>query len=119
MDRDEFGWETGPYQNPEKYGLESVGTVDWGGNYEFDMIVVWKRLEDGALLWAQDAGCSCSAPFEAHSLTDGIEPIVDLATFHAMLLEKNAGTITRKYDPLDEGAAIVDLVTKLHGLGLR
>ena len=105
-----------PYHSPEKYGLEIVGTVDWGGSYEFDMVVAWKRLDDGAFFWAQDAGCSCPTPFEGMTVGDGVKPIEDLATFHAVLLEKNA---QKRHDPADETAAITDLVTKLHGLGLR
>lgn len=109
----------GAYHNPENYGLEIIGTIDWADTYEFDMICVWKRLEDGALLWAQDAGCSCPTPFEGFAVGDEIKPIEDLATFHAMLLAKNEAAMARKWGPSDDSAAITDLVTRLHGLGLR
>lgn len=108
----------GPYHSPENYGLEMIGDINWGTGYEFDMIVVWKRLEDGAFLWASDSGCSCPTPFEGHRLNDGIELIENLATFHALLLAKNA-MAGERYDPRNEAAAITDLVTRLHGLGLR
>lgn len=102
----------GPYHSPEKYGLEVIGTIDWADDYEFDMICVWRRLEDGAFLWAQDSGCSCPTPFDGMTVGDGIEPVTDLAALHALLLAKNEGTS-------DQSAGITDLVTRLHGLGLR
>jgi hypothetical protein len=108
----------GPYYSPENYGLEMIGNVNWDTNdYGFDMIVAWKRLEDGAFLWAADAGCSCPTPFEGHRLNDGIEPLTGLQEFHAMLLEKDLAVVRRGYG--SEGAALVNLVTRLHEAGLR
>ncbi len=108
----------GPYHSPENYGLEMVGNVNWdSSDYGFDMIVVWRAKDDGRFLWAADAGCSCPTPFEWHRLNDGIEPLATLSEFHAMLLEKDMAAVKRGYR--SEGAALVNLVTRLHEAGLR
>jgi hypothetical protein len=53
------------YYSPEKFGLEQVVEVDYSsGSYEFDLLVVWRRTYDGALVMAEDSGCSCPSPFE-------------------------------------------------------
>lgn len=59
------------YYDPEKFGLTAVGEVDWlGGGYEFDLTVVWRRDLDGALVYAEDSGCSCPTPFEGQGVAD-------------------------------------------------
>jgi hypothetical protein len=53
------------YSSPEKYGLELVGEVDFSdGNYQFDLTVVFRDRDTGALFYGSDSGCSCPAPFE-------------------------------------------------------
>lgn len=61
-----------PYYSPEKCGLQILDSIDTGGSYEFDMFVVWIKLEDGTLWWDTDAGCSCPVPFEGdrHNLKE-------------------------------------------------
>jgi hypothetical protein len=56
-------WQTNPYYNPEKVGLEIVKVFDGGEAYSFDLIVVWKNT-DGEFWYAADSGCSCPSPFE-------------------------------------------------------
>lgn len=111
------------YYHPEQSGLETVGEVSWGEDYEFDLIVVWRDVASGGFYWAQDAGCSCPTPFEGFSVeNEGLKPVESLPVFHAMLLERNAMLVARArsyYRNPDASAQIVDLVTKLHGLGLR
>jgi hypothetical protein len=47
------------YYNPEKFGLEIVGEVDFSsGYYEFDLRVVWRKKGTKILLTARDSGCS-------------------------------------------------------------
>lgn len=53
-----------PYYHPEQLGLEIVYQVDAIAGYEFDMLVIWRRTSDGALLMATDSGCSCPVPFD-------------------------------------------------------
>lgn len=53
-----------PYHNPEKCGLEIFATVDTGAAYEFNMFVIWKKVDDNTLWYATDAGCSCPTPFD-------------------------------------------------------
>ena len=52
------------YHNPEEFGLEPVFEADAGGSYEFDKLVIWRKLSDGSLLMGTDSGCSCPSPFE-------------------------------------------------------
>lgn len=55
-----------PYERPEDFGLEHLGTIEWSEvSYRFDMTAVWKDTEDPKVFyWADDAGCSCPAPFK-------------------------------------------------------
>lgn len=57
------------YYSPEQFDLEVVGEVQKVLYYEFDILVVW-RDGRGKLWYAQDAGCSCPAPFEHTGLGD-------------------------------------------------
>jgi hypothetical protein len=59
-----MNFSTNPYYDPERCGLEILHSVDTGGSYEFDMFIVWKKLDDGTLWWDTDSGCSCPVPFE-------------------------------------------------------
>ena len=52
------------YYDPQKFGLEMVGEVEWvGASYEFDLTGVWK--EKRGVYWiGNDSGCSCPSPYE-------------------------------------------------------
>jgi hypothetical protein len=61
-----------PYNQPEQFDLTPVAMVDWYGDeacYEFSVRQIWKH-EDGTFWWADDAGCSCYAPFEYFEESD-------------------------------------------------
>ena len=52
------------YYDPQDFGLEVVGTMDWAEpDYSFDMTVVWKQGQ-GKYWVGSDSGCSCPCPFE-------------------------------------------------------
>lgn len=58
------------YYDPDKFGLTTVGEVEFSSSsYEFDTTVVWRDAA-GRLLWADDAGCSCPTPFEGVGVND-------------------------------------------------
>lgn len=60
------------YYRPENHNVEIVGEIDYYEEpYEFDLTVVWRRKDDGKLLYADDSGCSCPTPFEDHRFEDG------------------------------------------------
>lgn len=62
-----------PYYNPEKFGLTTIGEVQWDDDcYGFDLTVVWKH-EDGSFYWASDSGCSCPSPFEDYTSLESLE----------------------------------------------
>ena len=60
-----MSWNTpDPYYNPEHFGLELVGSIEWDGeSYEFNMTAVWKAKR-GEYYIGDDSGCSCPSPFE-------------------------------------------------------
>ena len=52
------------YYDPEKFGLTTVGEIEWSdGCYQFDLTVVW-RTADGRLVYGEDSGCSWPGIFE-------------------------------------------------------
>jgi hypothetical protein len=53
-----------PYYSPELCGLEIFESIDTAGSYEFDMFVIWKKLDDNTLWYDTDSGCSCPSPFD-------------------------------------------------------
>ena len=79
------------YGSPESWGLEVVGEVDSGGDYEFDKTCVWRHKSSGALFWAHDSGCSCPLPFENYSSLMELDTLTSKEDFKAfeMFLEKN------------------------------
>ena len=59
------------YSNPENFGLTLINEIDFSsGSYEFDITAVWRRNSDGALVYADDAGCSCPGWFEGQTEKD-------------------------------------------------
>jgi hypothetical protein len=58
-----YSYEKNPYYHPEKLGFQVVAEIEYSDlNYNYDTRVVW-RDEDGQLVTARDAGCSCPTPF--------------------------------------------------------
>lgn len=57
-------FEHNPYYNPEKCGLEIFESIDTAESYEFNMFVIWKKIDDNTLWWDVDSGCSCPSPFD-------------------------------------------------------
>lgn len=53
------------YSQPESFGLQTIGEVDWGPSnpYGHDVTVVWKDVETGQLYIGSDEGCSCDVAF--------------------------------------------------------
>lgn len=53
-----------PYYSPQLCGLEIFKGIDTGQDYEYDMFVIWKKVEDNTLYWDTDSGNSCPCPFD-------------------------------------------------------
>ena len=84
-----------PYYSPEKFGLTKIGEVEYSpASCEFDLLVVWRRDCDGALLYGEDSGCSCPSPFDTKGVGD-----LTVSTKHeiAALIQARLG------EPLYEG----------------
>lgn len=69
-----MSYDSNLYYNPEDHGLEIVSSVDVGDSYEFDMTVIFRDVETGALMIGSDSGCSCPTPFEDQT-RDNLTPI--------------------------------------------
>lgn len=69
-----MSWNTpDPYYNPEHFGLELVGSIEWvGESYEFNMTAVWKESR-GKYYIADDSGCSCPSPFEDYTKKEELD----------------------------------------------
>jgi hypothetical protein len=79
------------YYNPEDFGLNVVGEIDWSdAAYEFDLTVVWIRKSDGALVYAEDGGCSCPVPFEDIHTAKDLVPTTP-AELQAHLQQRDQG----------------------------
>lgn len=93
-----------PYYSPEKCGLEIFESIDTAGSYEFDMFVVWKKLDDNTLWWDTDSGCSCPSPFDNGDHGHDLKPITE-ETWHGFkeslknhynITQSDINDITRK-----------------------
>jgi hypothetical protein len=105
------------YYDPEKFGLETVGEIDWSdGNYCFDYTVVWKRTSDGRFVYADDSGCSCPSPFEDKGVEDltVLRKRGGLNDFKAYCSEREAGG----YDGT-RTSEIAALLERMHAAGAR
>ena len=99
------------YYHPEKYGMTSIGFVDWGyGGYDFDLLQVWQK-EDGTFVFGEDSGCSCPTPFQDQDVED-LTRINSLSIFKDYL-----SAHASKND--NSAMEIANLLAKLHELGVR
>lgn len=63
-----------PYYSPESFDLELLDTLEEAGlDYSFHMLCAWREKATGDLVWAEDSGCSCPAPFEDYPTTRAFE----------------------------------------------
>jgi hypothetical protein len=44
------------YYDPSEYGLEIFDMVEEPPDYDFNMLVVWKKISTGAFLFGEDSG---------------------------------------------------------------
>ncbi len=105
------------YSDPEKFGLTTIGEIDWSdGCYNFDYTVVWKRESDGKFVYAEDSGCSCPSPFEDAGISDltALRKRGGLKDFkeHCAKRQRDA------YDG-DRSTEIVALVERMYAAGAR
>lgn len=61
------------YYNPEKFGLTTVGEIEWDNeSYSFNLTAVF-RNEQGEYFMASDSGCSCPSPFESFTSVEMLD----------------------------------------------
>lgn len=68
-------FDENPYYHPEKCGLAILWSVDTADSYEFDIFVVWEKLDDHTLWYDSDSGCSCPSPFDNADNGHDLKPI--------------------------------------------
>lgn len=84
-------WKHNPYYYPQERGLEIVAYIDFAGSYEFDMVVVWRKLDDNTLVWASDSGCSCPTPFKGYTDIASLEPLSNWDYFESTVHSMSRG----------------------------
>jgi hypothetical protein len=102
------------YYDPEKFGLTTIGEIDWSsGSYEFNLTVVWKRNADGTFVYCEDSGCSCPSPFEDEGVDD-LREIGSLSEF-----QEHCATRQEENHDGPREVEIAELVQRMHAAGAR
>ena len=100
------------YYYPEKYGLESVGEIQFSEPcYDFDFGVLW-RDNNGKYYYGRDSGCSCPSPFEDTGLNDLDGPLDRLAAID-FITQIQPHDWSREYEIERVASDKVDLINKL------
>lgn len=92
------------YYSPEKFGLVTVGEVEWSdGSYIFDKTVVWRKRDSLCFYLGSDSGCSCPSPFEDIGLDDlrPMTPSEVIAELRAISKAKREWAEIDSYDKPD------------------
>jgi len=81
-------WESAE-THPERLGLEITAVLNEPGlSWEYNTVLLFRRLEDGKLFWAADSGCSCPTPFEGYKTVESLNPLPETAsTLHDHTLQ--------------------------------
>jgi len=101
---------SGPFYNPENFGLELTGSVDTAGAYEYDEFAVWVHKENKSIYYATDSGCSCPTPFEEVTI-ETMTRVPDPNALRSPM--KSWGESSYGERPLT-GVQISDLIKKVH-----
>jgi hypothetical protein len=107
------------YYDPEKFGLVTIGEIDWSdGCYQFDLTVVWKRESDGRFVYADDSGCSCPAPFESTGIDEvtALRKRGGLKDFKEYCAKRQADSA---YGGENREAEVAALLDRMHAAGAR
>lgn len=93
-----------PYYSPEKCGLEIFESIDTAESYEFNMFVIWKKIDDNTLWFDTDSGCSCPSPFDNADHGHDLKPITkktlhgfnEALKNHYQITQEDINNISRK-----------------------
>ena len=90
-----------PYSSPHLCGLEIFKSIDTAGSYEFDMFVVWKKLDGNTLWWDTDSGCSCPCPFDVSDHGHDLKSVTE-DTFYSFdqALKNHMSISTEQYNDI-------------------
>lgn len=58
-------WYSGTLASPASVGYELVEEIETDNEaYQFNLVGIFRKEEDGTLWYATDSGCSCPVPWE-------------------------------------------------------
>lgn len=110
------------YYTPEKFGLQVVGSVEWGpGGYEYDLTTVWFHAESGSFYIGHSSGCSCSTPFRGRGIDD-LEKLRESGTLGDIMARLREREVAEKgkswvHQDYSRQNAIINIVDRARGLG--
>ena len=97
------------YDFEQRLKLEGTRIIqsDTGGGYDWDLVEVWKRNEDGRYFLYANAGCSCYGPYDEVDSWNDLEPLLNIQQLVAALNNQSNGT--------GHASRIIDMVAKVSG----
>ena len=121
-----MSYRSGPYRHPEHYGLQTVGEIDWDNeHYQFNLTVIWRHKDTGALYLADDSGCSCPSPFERLENDDvqevlaSLERVPDVDALRNALTSRNSRKGVGRLEYIRCQLDISEILGRLHALGVK
>ncbi len=100
-----------PYYSPEKCGLQIVDEIDNSDAYEYDKLVVWKKLDDNTVWYDIDSGCSCPSPFDNGDHGHDLVQITKETFYNFQEALKNHRDVT--HEQINETEALVKRLLKM------
>lgn len=98
------------YNDPGDLGLELVGEVDYSdGDYNFDLVAVWRDPKTGDWFYAEDSGCSCPSPFEDYTTRESLMK----ATPHEIATRLQERATASSYVTADAPAELIERIMRL------
>ena len=94
-------YDNNPYYNAAEFGLEDLGSIQWGEpSWNFDLTNVWR---DGDVYFvASDSGCSCPSPFENYEGRKDLGPELTLKEAAGTLFDQLTEYIANDWNSKDD-----------------
>lgn len=115
-----MGWnEPDVYNQPEHYGLKTIGDIEWDHeSWQFNMTVIL-RGNDGQWYYAEDSGCSCPSPFENVTSMDDltkvtVDELIKYLTDRRDERVKSLDDSWYTHNPSDDVAKLIERILKEH-----
>lgn len=80
-----------------------IASYDDGASYEWSIMHIWRRKEDGALFMYDSSGCSCDGPYALDVRSwDDLQPITNVQQVVRTLDDKRGGGVGPKASEIVE-----------------